>query len=77
MSGSHGHDNQWQEETMKVRIVRNSDGQIVATSSAEERSEVQVEPDLAEGMETEVVDVSIADLSDVQSFYETASREGR
>lgn len=62
---------------MKVRIVRNSDGQIVATSSAEERSEVQVEPDLGEGMEAEVVDVPIADLSDVQSFYETFSREGR
>ena len=61
---------------MKVRIVRNSDGQMLATSSAEERSEVQIEPDLEEGLQVEVVDVPITDISDVQSFYAASASKG-
>lgn len=55
---------------MKLRIVRNSEGQIIATSEAEERlSEVSIEPALEEGQQVEVVEVRRTDLMDVEKFY--------
>lgn len=61
---------------MKIRVVRDSDGQVLATASAEERGDVQIEPDLEAGVEVEVIDLPMTDLSDVQSFYEAATRQG-
>lgn len=56
---------------MKVAVVRNSDGQVVATASAEppQVNEVRAEPDLGEGMQVEVVELSALELSDAESFY--------
>jgi hypothetical protein len=56
---------------MRVTVVKNADGQVVATASAEapQPGEARVEPDLAEGLQVEVVEVSIRELSDAESFY--------
>jgi len=56
---------------VKVAVVRNADGQVVATANAEppQLNEVRVEPDLGEGMRVEVVELSARELSDAESYY--------
>lgn len=59
---------------MKVTVVRNGDGQVVATANAEppQLNEVRVEPELEGGMQVEVVELPAVQLSDVESYYASA-----
>jgi hypothetical protein len=56
---------------MEVYIVRDSDGQTVATAEVIQSTLglSSAEPQLAEGYQVEVVKVAVNDLLDVQNFY--------
>lgn len=58
---------------MKIRVVRDRDGQVVSTI-ADEGGDVSVEPDLEEGQEIETIELPENEISDPDALHKRLER---
>ena len=56
---------------MKIHVVRDGKGEVLASFQTQIRDEVPVEPELDEGQEMEEMEVSLKELIDLPTFYKT------